>query len=428
MKLHADRGVLSSLASALTHIGLGVAFAKVLALLSFFAAASYLSSEQIGIYSYTLGAFGLLLCYQAGSVGQLVIQRAVFKRESLEPYLSYASISNIVMVGIAGAYLAFESPTTASVILIALAMMLNGLVSAGQTFHRAKLVSDLNFRAAALVDGGLAAIQCVSFLIALFILRDERAYAFSFFGLFVGNLSLLLWGGYFIRPRYKQAQAIFTDARHLVASSISGQATFFLPLFLVSRNTDVAVGAQFYFASQLIMAFGLLAQKPIQSSILPLTKIIQDHSDDGLNIMSSALVKVGVIFCIMSVCLGFILDDIILYIWEEKWLAAGSVVHFALVAMVIKVFTSAQIGLVEAEGHWRVKNYLSFFELSAVLLASIYAVNLASSLYELAYLIFLSHSVANLVSQVVIGKILGIRMLINLLAQISFAVLVIAYA
>lgn len=428
MKFLADDSILLRVTSALTFIGLGVVFAKALSLLSFFVAVSFLSPEQIGIFSYTLGAFGLLLCYQAGAVGPLVIQSAAFKRDSLGPYLSYAWLSNIIMVTIAGAYLIYESPTTISVILIALAMMFNAFLSVGQTFHRAKLVSDLKFRSAAIMDIALAAIQCASFLIGLFIFRDERAYAFSFFGLFVCNLFLVLWGGYFTRPKIKQASEIFINARYLVVSTISVHGTFFLPLFLVSRYTDITLGAQFYFASQIIMSFGVLAQKPIQSSILPLTKALQDHSDQGLNDMSKTLVKVSSFFCFVGLFLGLILKDIIFYIWDEKWLGAASIVHFALIATVTKVITSAQIGLVEAEGRWRVKNYISVFEFSVVLLACLYAVNFLDSLHELAFLIFMAHGIANLVSQVVIGKILGTRVLINLLAQIFFAILLILYA
>lgn len=423
-----EHHTLSRLTSALGFTSLGVAFSKALTLISFFTAASVLSADQIGIYSYAIGAFGLLLCYQSGSVGPLLIQRRVWRQGLLESYLSYSFLANIFMVSIAGIYLVFESPKTASVILIGLSMMLNGLFSVGQTFHRAKLVSNLNFRAAALFDIALATIQCISFLTALFILKDERAYAFGFLGVFICNLLAIIWGNYFIWPRFKQAREIFPDARHLVTSSIASQATFFLPLFLVSRYTDLETAAQFYFASQLVMAFGVLVQKPLQSSILPLTRTLQDNSKDAINIMSSTLLKVCAIFCTLSLCIAFSLDDLIFYIWEEKWLSAASVVHLAIIAVVIKVLTFAQIGLIEAEGRWRVKNYFSIFELSIVILSCIYAINMATSFYELAYIIFIGHSIANIISQFIISKILQTRISIYLFMQIFFAIVIILYA
>ena len=108
------------------------------------------------------------------------------------------------------------------------------------------------------------------------------------------------------------------------------------------------------------MAFGLLAQKPIQSAILPLTKKLQERSKNAVAIMNDTFTFVFVVICFLGTLLGIILEDIILFIWNAKWAPAANIIHFALIAILVKVFTYAQIGLLDSKAHWKIRSFLIY--------------------------------------------------------------------
>ena len=161
---------------------------------------------------------------------------------------------------------------------------------------------------------------------------------------------------------------------------------------------------------------------------MPLTKKLQERNKNAVATMNDTFTYVFVVICFLGILLGIFLEDIILFIWNAKWAPAASIIHFALIAIIVKVLTYAQIGLLDSKAHWKIRGSLSFLEFFAVLFSCLFAINMTNSLTELAFIIFISHCAVNLLSQCIIANILGTKFFINVLLQISFALLVVIYA
>jgi len=398
-------------------VSVGLFLTKLFSLTSFYFVGRYLSDDQIGTYASVLGIIGILISYQNGSIEPLIIQRKVYKRRLHDYYISYALTINLllVFVGLSVSFIFYRHDLAR--FYIAIALIFNSFFSVGVLAVRTRYIEKMQFSKVASFDGVLALIQYFSLVLMVFILTNEQAYSISF--ILLGGVGFYLLKGSrlkFIKKQY--FLSIFDKSKWLMFSSFITGGIINIPYLLIGVfESSITVGG-FYFVNQSIYSFSNLLARPIQTVVLPILNESK-RTDVEVNKKFSYLVTYFGFFIILT-CLALttIIDTVIEFIWNDKWLYTIPIFNIALMTVSIRICNVFYWSYTNFVGNWKLKPLLGAIELGILGISIAYICLSTNDVVVISKYIYCTLMTTSIVMQCLLSRFYHIQSLPLSLLQI----------
>jgi O-antigen/teichoic acid export membrane protein len=357
--------LLTNLIKGASFVSIGVIFSKVLSSIALFWIATVLTKEQLGIFSYTIGILGVFITIQNGGCEQLIIQRESNKNSSIYLYNSYALISNVIVFFFSLILLTFYSEINnegfSATIAIAIALSL--LSSHGLMAERTKLIENRQFIGMAYFDILNSFVQYFILIISIYIFTNENVYAVSYFSIFLLGVMYAIKNKNIKIISFKKYTVVLYRCRWMICTSFLTGMVLYFPYAIMGLMRDKATAGAFFFINQSIYALGVLMAKPISSVLMPLLNEQKKNNVDVKKIFERLTLKLGLAFSFGGLFFGYLIQELVIYIWSEKWESIAPAFSIATIALGMRLISSLYWGYSNYTANWSLRPKLLFVDI-----------------------------------------------------------------
>jgi O-antigen/teichoic acid export membrane protein len=353
-----------------------------------------LLADDFGAYAFAISVAGVVAAVRNGGTAQVIVQRGSEYAQHSGLFFKYSLAFNLVAML---ALLAIGIPmwaggSPAGLILCSMAIAIP--LGTPSVLFKAKLTIDGRFQEVARIGLWSAVLWQAS--IVFFAWLGWGALSFV-----VPPLLQALYenvaGWSYVRqlPHFEQKQTwekylhLFRETRWLMLSAAMLAPATSGTYFMVAMLHDVATTGIYFFAFQLVVAFGTPIYGAVES-VLPsiFVKMEPDRTRQVATYVRA--IKAALLVGLPAAAIfSLVIPDVMHFLWQGKWDVAAPLVQVLAACVPAWIVVAIVRSLVEARGLWRLRfGIVSFYGLGGMAAAAIGAFTGAAqsvALYITAY-------------------------------------------